>query len=289
MRNGFLGAKYDVEHQTIADAFAQSYDVEEDHIGTRIFRRQEEIIYSLLLKANDSQAGETQVKVLDVGCGTGRLEFFLSTKFPKCEITGVDFSIQMLFHALMKGKPEQVKYRQAEAENLPFEDGEFDVVLHAFGVTSYSKQRYCLPEAYRVLRPGGIALFTAYNEIGVNTAVSGLPFRPAMAAEIDKNVKRLNIGGRLIACKTFTTDRFQNFLDDVGFQVMSIETFPVLSALLPENALLELARSEAQKNCSAGETEQILFQMEKRLAASRVFEKSGMYILATARKPEQEG
>src|ERR1043165_6096739 len=63
-------------------------------------------------------------KVLDVGCNDGVFAQMLVEK-RKCDVTGIDISEVALEEARKKG----LKVLKADVENLPFKDGEFDVVL----------------------------------------------------------------------------------------------------------------------------------------------------------------
>ncbi len=103
--------------------------------------------------------------VLDVGCGTGILAQVLLDK-GAAKVVCADFSQQMLNQSREKFDrlgyaPERLAFHQADAENLPFEDNTFDLVVSGMVLGIVVNQEKVLAEKYRVLKPGGsIALST---------------------------------------------------------------------------------------------------------------------------------
>jgi SAM-dependent methyltransferase len=61
-----------------------------------------------------------------------------------------------------------VAWRQADAQRLPFVDGEFDAVVCQFGVMFFRDKPRAFSEAYRVLKPGGRFLFSVWDRIEEN-------------------------------------------------------------------------------------------------------------------------
>ena len=98
-------------------------------------------------------------RVLDVATGTADLALALAADLPEAEVIGVDLSEGMLGVGRQKvernGLRDRVRLEQADAENLPFEDGSFDAVTVAFGVRNFENLDKGLGELQRVLRPGG--------------------------------------------------------------------------------------------------------------------------------------
>ena len=66
--------------------------------------------------------------ILEVGCGTGRILKLLNKNF-NCVIMGVDFSQSMLDSSRLNLNDESVKLVKAPAQDLPFENNSFDVVI----------------------------------------------------------------------------------------------------------------------------------------------------------------
>ncbi len=97
-------------------------------------------------------------RLLDVCCGPGELaDAFAAARPAPAEIVACDFSPQMLRQAERRQRLRTLPLRlvQADAMDLPFPDGRFDLVSCAFGVRNLSDARAGLGEFARVLAPGG--------------------------------------------------------------------------------------------------------------------------------------
>jgi demethylmenaquinone methyltransferase/2-methoxy-6-polyprenyl-1,4-benzoquinol methylase len=96
--------------------------------------------------------------ILDVATGTGDLAIAL-LKTGAVHITGSDLSAGMLAIGKEKIKHKkltgQISLIQADAEQLPFKDQNFEAVTAAFGVRNFENLEKGLCEMYRVLKPGG--------------------------------------------------------------------------------------------------------------------------------------
>jgi len=99
----------------------------------------------------DSNLGQS-AKVLDIGCGTGVLEERLANS--GATIMGVDLTEEMVRIAQKKDPEFADSFGVGDAENLPFRDGSFDLVVSCY-VVKYCSQDRLASEVMRVLRPGG--------------------------------------------------------------------------------------------------------------------------------------
>jgi SAM-dependent methyltransferase len=74
----------------------------------------------------------------------------------------------MLDHAAVVGTARPVEWRQADAQQLPFDDAGFDAVVCQFGVMFFPDKPKAFAEARRVLKPGGLYLFNVWDRIEEN-------------------------------------------------------------------------------------------------------------------------
>jgi demethylmenaquinone methyltransferase / 2-methoxy-6-polyprenyl-1,4-benzoquinol methylase len=98
--------------------------------------------------------------VLDVATGTGDLALELAGRVaPGGEVVGIDFAERMLELARAKsaaaGVNAALRWRQANALDLPFSDGEFAAATVGFGARNFADLERGLAEMARVVRPGG--------------------------------------------------------------------------------------------------------------------------------------
>ena len=97
-------------------------------------------------------------RVLDVGCGTGRLALALAERGAK--VWGVDSSQEMLAQAQV-AVGRQVGLKLGRAESLPFKDGWFERAILRL-VVHLVDRRLAFPELARVLAPGGLAVVATF-------------------------------------------------------------------------------------------------------------------------------
>jgi demethylmenaquinone methyltransferase/2-methoxy-6-polyprenyl-1,4-benzoquinol methylase len=102
-----------------------------------------------------SRPGET---VLDVATGTAAVAIELARRHG-CRVIGVDQSPEMLAAGRTRvsaaGLHSQVELREARAEELPFQDGEFDALTFTYLLRYVDDPAATLAELARVVRPGG--------------------------------------------------------------------------------------------------------------------------------------
>ena len=67
-----------------------------------------------------------------------------------------------------------VNFRQADALDLPFDDGSFNAVVCQFGVMFFPDKAAAFREARRVLRPGGHFVFNVWDSVDDNSVVAAL-------------------------------------------------------------------------------------------------------------------
>src|SRR5258708_3917902 len=97
--------------------------------------------------------------VLDVGCGTGELLVRLAAKYPNARLSGLDPVPEMLAVGRTK-LSENVDLRAGWANELPWPDGAFDVVVSCNMFHYITHPVAAVQEMERVLRPGGRFVIT---------------------------------------------------------------------------------------------------------------------------------
>jgi len=111
-----------------------------------------QIVGENLAEALDLRAGE---RVLDVAAGNGNATLAAARRW--CDVTSTDFVPALLesgkARATAEGHP--VRFQEADAENLPFANASFDVVMSTFGVMFTPNQELAAKELVRVCKPGG--------------------------------------------------------------------------------------------------------------------------------------
>jgi SAM-dependent methyltransferase len=125
----------------------------------------------------------TGTRVLEVGCGPGRAAAALAERHG-ASVTAVDASPDMLA-AARRIAPPSVELVQAHAEQLPFEDGAFDVALSNFAVHLFDRER-SFPEVRRVLRPKGVYWIKTADPDGFGTHWAVALFPSFLEIELER-------------------------------------------------------------------------------------------------------
>jgi len=108
-------------------------------------------------------------RVLEIAAGTGVATRKLAALLPEdVAIVATDLNQPMLDQAAKIGVARPVEWRQADAMRLPFKDASFDAVVCQFGVMFFPDKPQAFAEARRVVRPGGVFIFSAWDRIEEN-------------------------------------------------------------------------------------------------------------------------
>jgi ubiquinone/menaquinone biosynthesis C-methylase UbiE len=116
-------------------------------IGTTL-----QIVGETLCEAVDVRSGE---RVLDVAAGNGNATLAAARRF--ADVTSTDYVPALLDAGRRRADAERmdVRFETADAENLPYADASFDVVLSTYGVMFAPDHQRAARELLRVCRPGG--------------------------------------------------------------------------------------------------------------------------------------
>ncbi len=103
-------------------------------------------------------------RVLDVACGTGNTSITASL-MTGATVTGVDFTPELLALAKVEAslaEAESIVWKEGNVQDLPFEDGSFDVVLSSFGHMFALNPEIAIQEMLRVTKSGGRIAFSTW-------------------------------------------------------------------------------------------------------------------------------
>jgi demethylmenaquinone methyltransferase/2-methoxy-6-polyprenyl-1,4-benzoquinol methylase len=141
------------EVELMFDKISGKYDLLNKVLSLGIDRKWRKKAISMLLAYNPQH-------LLDVATGTGDMVFMSEKLLTTQRITGIDLSTGMLEVAKKRqaegpGKqPPAIEFIKGDAENLPFEDNQFDAATVTFGARNFGDLHKGLSEMRRVLRPG---------------------------------------------------------------------------------------------------------------------------------------
>jgi len=106
-----------------------------------------------LLELNGSE------RVLDVGCGDGKITAEIAARVPQGAVVGVDPSVEMIRYAQShwgKNHGSNMRFEVGDARHLPFHD-EFDLVVSFNALHWIPKQEEALASIRAAMKPGGVA------------------------------------------------------------------------------------------------------------------------------------
>ena len=107
-------------------------------------------------------------RVLETASGTGIVTRAVSEALPDAEIIATDINPAVVGFAAQRFQSEGVSFQAADAEQLPFDDESFDLVLCLFGIMFFPDKVRANAEARRVLRPGGRYVLVSFNRLDLN-------------------------------------------------------------------------------------------------------------------------
>lgn len=147
------------------------------------YKTRRKIIFNII-KKNRSNLGK-DIKILDVGCGTGLLLKELETLGVCC---GIDISQKAVDFCKKRGIGN---VQIADATNIPYPDSTFEVVLALDVIEHIEKDEEALKEIYRVLKPQGIAIITvpAFMFLWGITDVISQHYRRYTLSELRKKIE----------------------------------------------------------------------------------------------------
>jgi ubiquinone/menaquinone biosynthesis C-methylase UbiE len=108
---------------------------------------------------------------LEIAAGTGRVTRHLRERIPaSAKLIASDISEDMLIEAKKKLSHLDIDWQNIDAQHLPFSDNSIDLVVCCFGYMFVPDKSKAFAEVYRVLKPGGLFLFTTWDKLENNAA-----------------------------------------------------------------------------------------------------------------------
>lgn len=128
--------------------------------------------------------GITEGRFLDVGTGTGILAIEFAKSIPGVEVTGLDLSdvvLELARENFQKSKaPLKVSFEKGDAEDIPFEDDAFDLVVSSNTLHLIKNPIRMFDEIHRVLKPEGRFIISDHRRswLGIFSAHIRASFSP---------------------------------------------------------------------------------------------------------------
>lgn len=149
-------------------------------------------------------------RILDLGCGTGTLLQHLLHVVPEAEIVGLDPSAEMLSVARQK-LPKSVDLRVGSADNIPFPNESFDLVISTNSFHYFRRPAQAIQEAKRVLKPNGHIVITDWCDDYLTCRICDGFLRLFNRAHF----------------RTYGVRECQNILQDEGLANVSVEKYKI--------------------------------------------------------------
>jgi ubiquinone/menaquinone biosynthesis C-methylase UbiE len=107
-------------------------------------------------------------RILETAAGTGIVTRAVHETVPEAEIIATDINPAVVEFAAQHFQSGRVTFQGADAQQLPFADDSFDLVLCLFGVMFFPDKVRANAEAHRVLRPDGRYVLVTFNRLDLN-------------------------------------------------------------------------------------------------------------------------
>ncbi|MEA5570431.1 class I SAM-dependent methyltransferase [Calothrix sp. UHCC 0171] len=173
--------------------------------------------------ANDAIAlAPTQpILVLDAGTGPGRIPTIMAQLRPQWQFIGVDLAASMLQIAQQQVEQvnlqEQIRFELVDVKNLPYEDGQFDLVVSNSLVHHLAEPLPFFQEIKRILKPhGGILIRDLFRPANIETLNALVD---SITKDCDARQKKL-FGDSLQAA--LTIDEVRNLIEQAGLKNIDV-------------------------------------------------------------------
>ena len=157
------------------------------------------------------------LRVLDVGCGTGYTTAGVLKREDVAEVVALDMNPVQLKRAAKNLRFERgrTSISRGDADNLPFEDGTFDTVISVGAIEYFPDPERTIKELSRVAKPGGIVIVGGPEAGWFSKLALNKVFYTPSAQEMETFFRKAdlaNVKSRLTGMKTFfATNRYVVF------------------------------------------------------------------------------
>jgi ubiquinone/menaquinone biosynthesis C-methylase UbiE len=158
--------------------------------------------------------------ILETAAGTGVVTKALHEALPDARIVATDLNPAMLEVAAEQLRSDKVRFQAADAQDLPFEDQSFDLVVCQFGVMFYPDKLDANREAFRVLRPRGRYLLVIWDSLDKNPASKAIHEAAAAQFPSDPPAFLARVPFGYANLETVTADLMAAGFDDLEFETI---------------------------------------------------------------------
>lgn len=243
----YAGLKQNLLELTAAVAphYDQSYDAH--FLASRAYRQFEDDRLAKAIRLLHGGGGEI---FADLGCATGYHVFRASSKFTR--LYGYDLSPHMIEQAERKLNGDlatRVSFKELDLEGgIPLKNCSVACLVMGLGTASDIRNiRELLVEIQRVLVRGGQFLLSFYNRDALVYSWQHLPWPTSIAAEMDHARSCLKVhvddADYDVYARAYTGVEIRALMPQ-RLTIKSMETFPAITAILPEDALADAVVQE---------------------------------------------
>lgn len=231
---------FDNQSELVKEEFSRAKEYASEYFGNN---PQAHFFKIRLQRVRELLGDFVEGKVLDIGCGPGVIGETFCDK--PINYYGIDISEEMIKECTNAfGHDPRFQFAVGRAEDLPFPDSSFDVVL-CLGIFEYIQNiRLALIEVARVLKPKGIIIVTMLNKNSLHRLWQRFGY-----AKLNNKVRELghlltgekNIpGSKRLELSLYSETTFRNLVTSIGFEIEDLMYYdfdvllPLMDSLFPK-------------------------------------------------------